>query len=414
MNALKTDPKVADLIKNEKKRQSETLQLIPSENYTSAAVRKALSSVTVHKYSEGQVGARMYEGNEYIDEIEALCKKRALKVFDLKPVSCHVNVQAHAGSIANLAVYNALLKPGDRIMGMYLFDGGHLSHGWEYKGKSVSMTSKIYEVAHYHVHKETEVFDYDEIKELVQNEKPQMLISGGTAYPRTINHKKLSQIAQDVNAYYLADIAHEAGLIAGKAHPSPFAYADVVTMTTHKTLRGPKGALIYSKKKFKDAIDRSVFPGIQGGPMNNNIAAIAVCLKEANTKEFQTYVKQVIKNAHVLAYELTRYNFRLVSGGTDKHLLLIDLSNKILGGKYVARALHIAGMTTNKNTIPNEAGTPLSPSGIRLGTPAVTTRGMKAPEMKYIAYWIDKVITAIQPLKHLSFDNFEEQVLSWV
>lgn len=403
------DKKIQQLIKKEGDRQATTIQLIPSENYTSVAVREALGSVLTHKYSEGQIGKRYYEGNEVIDEIDALCKKRALKTFGLND-NWHVNVQAHAGSIANLAVYNALINPGEKIMGMYLFDGGHLSHGWEYKGKKVSLSSKIYKTAYYNVDKASGRFNYDQVEKVARKEKPKIIVSGGTAYPREIDHKRLAEISRDIHAYYMADIAHEAGLVAAGVNKSPFPYADVVTMTTHKTLRGPKGALIFCKKNLADEIDRSVFPGIQGGPMDNNIAAIAVALKEAQSKDFKAYASQIISNTKVLADELINYNFFLTSGGTDKHLILIDLRNKEISGTYAARALHIAGITLNKNTVPGESRSPFDPSGIRLGTPFVTTRGMKEDEMRQIAKWINKVIEVVSPYKELEFDKFQNKV----
>lgn len=411
MNLKNNDPRIYNLINNDLKRQKENLILIPSENFTSKAVREAEGSVVMHKYSEGQIEKRYYEGNEIIDQIESVCKKRALKTFNLDS-RWHVNVQPYSGSIANLSVYNALIKPGDKIMGMYLFDGGHLSHGWKYKDKPISFSSKVYEVAYYHVNSDTGIFDYNEVEKIAFHEKPQILISGGTAYPREIDHQRLSKIAEKINAYYVADIAHEAGLVAAGVNQSPFPFADVVTMTTHKTLRGPKGALIFCKKEFADVIDRSVFPGIQGGPINNTIAAIAVCLKEAQFRSFKTYAKQVIFNAKALAQELGKYQFKLVSGGTDKHLILIDLQNKKISGRYAARALSLAGITTNKNTIPNEKGSPANPSGIRIGTPAVTTRGMKEKEMGIIASIINEVINEAKLYTDLDFEKFEKKAAS--
>ncbi len=401
---------IQKLIYKEFQRQNEELQLIPSENFTSIQVRNTLGSVLVHKYSEGQIGKRYYEGNYIIDKIEKLCKDRALNLFGLKS-DWHVNVQPYSGSIANLAVYNSLLKPKDKIMGMYLYDGGHLSHGWKYKDKTVSLSSKIYKTAYYYVDSKTGVFNYDQVKKLVLKEKPKILISGGTAYPREINHKRMSLIAKEYNTYYMADIAHEAGLVASGVNKSPFAYADIVTMTTHKTLRGPKGAMIFCKKKFAKEIDKSVFPGIQGGPMNNNIAAIAVCLKEAQSKKFKQYSRQIIKNAKRLAKDLKKYNFNLISGGTDKHLILIDLRNKNISGKYAAKALSISGIILNKNTIPSEPQSPINPSGIRLGTPTVTTRGMKEKQMPKIAKYIKDVIDIASNFTQLEFKNFQEQLL---
>lgn len=405
----KTDPQVAQLIKDEFERQNHKLQLIPSENFTSRSVREAVGSVVMHKYSEGQVGKRYYEGNQVIDKLEKLCKERALEAFDLDK-TWHANVQAHAGSLANLAVYNALLTPGDKIMGMYLFDGGHLSHGWKYKDRPISLSSKIYEPVYYHVDSKTGRFDYGTIERIAQKRKPKMLISGGTAYPREIDHKRMAYIAKKIDAYYLADIAHEAGLIIAGINQTPFPYADVVTMTTHKTLRGPKGAIIICKKDIADLIDRSVFPGIQGGPMNHSIAGIAVALKESQQKDFIQYAKQVISNAQELGAELERYGFKLLSGGTDKHLLLIDLRTKKMTGQYASWALDYVGITLNRNTIPGEPGSPFNPSGLRLGTPTVTTRGMKESEMKKIAKWINETIELTTEFTNLEFDMFRRRV----
>ncbi len=410
MKNSQSNSDILKLIYQEKKRQENELQLIPSENYTSSDVRLALGSPLTHKYSEGQIEKRYYEGNEIIDKIEKVCKEEALKTFGLNN-KWHVNVQAYSGSIANLAVLNALLVPNDKILAMYLFEGGHLSHGWEYKKKKITLSSKIYNVNYYHVNDKTEVFDYEAISKIAEREKPNIIISGGTAYPREIDHKELSNIAKEINAYYLADIAHEAGLVAGKVNSSPFPFADIVTMTTHKTLRGPRGALIFCRKELSEKIDRSVFPGIQGGPFNNNIAAIAVCLKEAQTKAFKQYAKQVIKNTKQFENELKKYNFRLVAKGTDKHLLLINLLNKNISGKYASRALQIAGITLNKNTIPNEPSSPLDPSGIRLGTPTITTRGMKENEMKTIAKWINEVVEISKGYVRFNFDEFQKKVI---
>lgn len=405
MKIKQADQQINKLIHKESTRQRTSLQLIPSENYTSKAVRQAVGSVLMHKYSEGQVSKRYYEGNKYIDEIEELCKRRALKAFNLSGDDWGVNCQALSGSIANLAVYNAIIKPKNKIMSMYLYDGGHLSHGWKFKDRKTTLSSKIYKSVYYHVDKKTEVFNYDSIREIAKSEKPQLIISGGTSYPREIDHKQLSQIANEIGAYYMADIAHEAGLVIGKAHSSPFPYADVVTMTTHKTLRGPKGALIIAKKKLQDQIDKSVFPGIQGGPFNNNIAGIAVALEESLTKKFKQYSQKTVENAKLLAEYLKNQGYRLVSGGTDKHLILIDLENKA-SAKYVAKALNEAGLVVNKNTIPNEPNSPSNPSGIRIGTPTVTTRGMGQPEMKKIADWFDQVVDITRQNSDLKLEEF--------
>lgn len=401
--------KISRLLEKEFQRQNESLQLIPSENYTSKAVRDAVGSVAMHKYSEGQIGKRYYEGNSNIDRIEEICKTRALDVFELDKNEWHVNVQALSGSIANLAVYNALLEPGkDKIMSMYLFDGGHLSHGWKYKNRKVTLSSKLFESVYYHVDPETGEFDYDEVSKIARRENPSILISGGTAYPREIDHRKLAKIAHSIDAFYLADIAHEAGLVAGKANKSPFKHADVVTMTTHKTLRGPRGALIFCREEFSKKIDRSVFPGLQGGPFNNNIAGIAVALKEAQTEEFSNYAEQVVKNAKTLAEELKKNGFKLISDGTDKHLILINISTLGVSSSVLAYALNTAGITLNKNTIPNEPNSPMNPSGLRLGTPTATTRGMKEEEIKLIAQLFNE---AIETTVQIANDNSEADLL---
>lgn len=384
--------KIADLIKQEAKRQEETLMMIPSENYTYPEVREAVGSVLMHKYAEGQPHKRYYQGQEFVDQIEIICEEEALKTFKLDPAKWHVNVQGYSGTPANLAVYNAVLNLGDKIMGMYLPDGGHLSHGWEYKGKKVTLVSKMYKVEFYHVDPKTEVFDYEKLEKQALKFKPKLLISGGTAYPREIDHKRMGLIAKKVGALYMADVSHEAGLIAGGANKSPFSYADIVTMTTHKTLRGPRGALIFVKKDFAEAIDSSIFPGMQGGPHLHTIAGIAITLEKAQSVDFKKYTFQVVKNAKVLAKKLTEKGYDIVSGGTDKHLVLMDLRNKKINGWFAAWALEKAGIVVNRNTIPYDTGSPYYPSGLRIGTPAITTRGMKEKEMKIIANWIDLVI----------------------
>ncbi|MDD3647065.1 MAG: serine hydroxymethyltransferase [Candidatus Dojkabacteria bacterium] len=429
-----TDKQILTLIENEDERQKIKLQLIPSENWTSKSVRDAVGSVLMHKYSEGSALNRYYEGNDIVDQIETLCIKRARKVFEV-PDNWGINVQALAGSNANIAVYNALLRPGDKILSMYLPDGGHLSHGWSwpdmglsgekskrvYKGtkKAISLVAKFYDIVQYKVNKESKLFDYDEIERIAKKEKPKLIISGGTAYPREIDYERLGKIAKSVGAYYLADIAHEAGLVAGRVCKNPAGIADVVTMTTHKTLRGPRGAIILSKKSLAKAVDRSVFPGIQGGPFDNNIAGIAVCLKEAMSKEFRRYAEQTVRNAQKLASELSKLGFDILTGGTDKHLILVDLRNKDLkigtkgntsSGRYIARALDHAGMTTNKNTVPFETGSAVDPSGIRIGTPTVTTRGMKENEMAMIAGWINQVVEVAKKYSSLEFEEFDKQI----
>jgi glycine hydroxymethyltransferase len=389
--------KVFDLIKREKKRQSETLMLIPSENYTYPEVRRAVGSVLMQKYAEGQPGKRYYQGQKFVDQIETLCEKRALEAFGLSKQKWQANVQPYSGTPANLAVYNALLKPGDKILAMYLPDGGHLSHGWEYGGKKITFVSKIFKVEFYHVDPKTDVFDYDQIAKQAKKFKPKMIIYGGTAYPREIQHQKMAAIAKSVGTYYLADVAHEAGLIAAGANQPPFPWADVVTMTTHKTLRGPRGAIIISRRELSPAIDQSIFPGMQGGPHLHTIAGIAIALKKTKTKEFKNYGQQVVKNAQRLAKKLQTAGLEVVSGGTDKHLVLVDLRNKKTNGWFVAWGLEKAGIVANRNTVPNDAGSPYYPSGLRLGTPAVTARGMKEKEMDQIAKWIVAVIEHLGP-----------------
>ncbi len=386
------------LIEQEEKRQQETLGLIPSENIASEAVREAVGSVLMHKYAEGQVGKRYYQGNGVADEVEGLCKSRVLEAFELDGEEWGVNVQPHSGSPANLAVYSALLEEGDRILAMYLPDGGHLSHGWETETRKVSIVSKFWKVEHYKTDPETRLLDYDRIEKQAVEFKPRLIVSGGTAYPREIDHKRMKEIAKKVGAYYLADVAHEAGLIIGKAHVSPFPYADVVTMTTHKTLRGPRGAIIVSRKKSEvsEKIDLAVFPGMQGGPHLHSIAGIAVALSEAMTLEFAEYAAGVVSNAKVLAEGLKEKGFDVVSGGTDKHLVLIDLRNRDLSGWVVAWAMEAAGMVANRNTVPGETASPFYPSGLRLGTALVTTRGMGEEEMKMIVDWIDRVVERVQ------------------
>ena len=388
-----SDTSIATIIKKEKLRQTTQLQMIPSENYASAAVRDAVGSILMNKYSEGQPNKRYYQGMKYVDELELLVEQRALDLFKLNPDEWHVNVQPYSGSPANAEILMALLKPKDKIMAMYLTDGGHISHGWSFKERPLSFASKFFTIEFYHVDQKTKVFDYDEIEKQAKKAKPNILISGGTAYPRDINHKKMGKIAHSVGAYYLADVSHEAGLVAANVNASPFKYADVVMMTTHKTLRGPRGAMILARKILIEQIDKAVFPGLQGGPHNHTIAGIGIALSEAMKPEFKIYAKQIIKNAQTLALELKKRGYEIVSGGTDKHLVLIDLRNKDISGKIPARALEMANIICNFNTVPFDSAPPLYPSGLRLGTPAITTRGMKEKEMKKIAVWIDQVIT---------------------
>lgn len=389
------DTAVSSLIAKEAKRQAEVLEMIPSENYASQAVREAVGSVFINKYAEGQARKRYYQGNAIVDELEELCKKRAFDLFGLNAEEWGVNVQALSGSPANLAIIAALLEPGEKILSMYLPDGGHLSHGWQLPGKKVTLVAKIWDVTFYHVDPKTRVFDYDVIAKQAKEVKPKLLISGGTAYPREIDHKRMGEIAHSVGAYYLADVSHEAGLIAGRANTSPFPYADVVMMTTHKTLRGPRGAMIFSKKELSPAIDQSVFPSIQGGPHEHTIAGIAVALGEAKSLAFKRYVKQVVINAQTLANYFVKAGLDVVSGGTDKHLILIDLRSINASAWVAAWALEYAGIVVNRNTVPYDTGSSVYPSGIRLGTPAITTRGMKEKEMQVIGGWIVEVIREV-------------------
>lgn len=425
--------KIKDLIEKEQERQQKTLGLIPSENYASASVRKAVGSVFMNKYAEGYPKARYYEGNEIVDELEEICRELVVDVMlsnDLQTVkdNWHANVQPLSGSIANLAVYNAILQPGDKIVSMYLPDGGHLSHGWSYSAKSdkgakskeamvyeggdrkVNATSKMYHIIQYKTDPRTNLFDFDFIEELVKKEKPKLVITGGTAYPRDMDYKRMREIANSVGALYLADVAHEAGLIAGGAVNSPFQYADFVTFTTHKTLRGPRGAIIMCKKEYAEQIDKSVFPGLQGGPFQHTIAGIAQCLFEADTPEFKEYAQQVVINAKAFANHLMKKDFEVVTGGTDKHLILVRLTNKNITGKYFARALAHAGIIANMNTVPYEKKSPSNPSGIRFGTPILTTRGMKEDQMIQVVDLIDSVYQIAKNYTELPFEAFDAQM----
>lgn len=407
---LKTkDPVVFKLIKKEEKRQKEVLEMIPSENYTSAEVLEALGTVLNNKYSEGYPKKRYYQGNAVIDEVEILAEQRAEKLFKVP----YVNVQALSGSAMNLAVYVALLEPlKGKIMGLSLAFGGHLTHG-----QPQSASGKFYKSVLYTLGKDGKL-DFDAIEKQALKEKPDIIVCGFTAYPRVIDFKRFGQIADKVGAYLLADISHIAGLVAGGAHPSPVPYVHIVTTTTHKTLRGPRGALIMVTDKGlkKDPnlgkkIDTAIIPGIQGGPHDNQTAAIAVSLKEASTPEFKKYSLQIVKNAKKLAEELNKYGFNLISGGTDNHLLLIDLANKQVNGAIAALALEVAGIVVNKNGVPNDPMPPFYPSGIRLGTPAITTRGMKEKEMVKIAKWIQDAIDEVE--NYQLPDDKEERKEFW-
>jgi glycine hydroxymethyltransferase len=380
-----TDPEIAVLIEDEARRQFEKIRLIPSENYASVAVLEACGSVLNNKYSEGYPGRRYYEGQQFIDQVETIARERAKALFGVE----HANVQPYSGSPANLAVYLAFLQPGDTVMGMALPMGGHLTHGW-----SVSATGKWFHAVQYGVRPETGRVDLDQVRDLALAERPKVIFCGGTAIPRTIDFPAFAAIAAEAGAILVADIAHIAGLIAGGAHPSPVGYAPVITTTTHKTLRGPRGAMIMSTAEYASPLDKAVFPGLQGGPHNHTTAAIAVALHEAAQPEFRSYAHQVVANAQALAAALTERGYDLVSGGTDNHLILMDLTSKGIAGKPAAKALDRAGIELNYNTVPFDPRKPFDPSGVRLGTPSVTTRGLREEHMPQIAAWMDEAISA--------------------
>ncbi len=377
------DPEVYEAIRGELLRQHSRLELIASENFTSEAVLEATGSVFTNKYAEGYPGRRYYGGCEYVDVVENLARERAKQLFGAE----HANVQPHAGSQANMAAYAAVLSPGDTILGMNLSHGGHLTHGHH-----LNFSGKTYRVIPYGVRREDEQIDYDELARLAEEHRPKMIIAGGSAYPRVLDFARFRQIADAVGAILLVDMAHFAGLVAAGLHPNPCPWADIVTTTTHKTLRGPRSGLILCRQQYAAAIDKSVFPGVQGGPLVHVIAAKAVCLKEAMTPEFATYQKQVVANARALAEGLKEAGFRVVSGGTDTHLLLVDVFSRGLRGREAEQALDAAHITVNKNTIPFDVNPPLNPSGIRLGSPAVTTRGFREPEMREVAELIAQVL----------------------
>jgi len=396
------DPAVAGLVKQELERQSQTICLIPSENHVSRAVLTALGSVLTNKYSEGYAHRRYYEGQQVIDELEPLAIERAKALFGVE----HANVQPYSGSPANLAVYLAFLEPGDTMMGMALPMGGHLTHGW-----GVSATGKWFRPVQYGVRRETGVVDMDEVRELARKERPKLIFCGGTAIPRTIDFPAFAEVANEVGAILVADIAHIAGLIAGGVHPSPVGHAQVLSTTTHKTLRGPRGAMLMCSEEHATAIDKAVFPGLQGGPHDNTTAAIAVALGEASRPDFSAYAAQIVTNAKALAGALVERGFDLVSGGTDNHLILIDLTSKDVPGKIAAKALDRARLTLNYNTVPFDQRKPFDPSGIRLGTPAATTRGMKEPEMLEIARWIDEGVEAAKREDEAEIERVAGEVL---
>ncbi|MFA4830993.1 MAG: serine hydroxymethyltransferase [Patescibacteria group bacterium] len=399
MQLEQQDPQIYDLIQKETARQSEGLEMIPSENHTSGAVLEALGSRLTDKYSEGYPGQRYYGGCENVDVVENLCRDRAKQLFG----ATHANVQAHSGSPANFAVYYALCEAGDTVMGLKLYHGGHMSHGLK-----LNFSGRLYNSIQYSC-KTDGFIDYDEVRRLALEHKPKLIVSGGSAYPQIYNWAKFQEIADEVGAFHLADMSHVAGMIAGGVYPNPVGIADVVTTTTHKTLRGPRGAIILAngnpstplqaaektKENIPTLIDRAIIPGIQGGPHNHQTAAIAVALKEAMSPEFKNYAKQILKNAKILAEEFLAKGYELVTGGTESHLLLINLTNKNITGKQAESALSKAGITVNKNTIPHDPRKPFDPSGIRLGTPALTTRGMKEGEMHMVAGFIDRAINNV-------------------
>jgi len=383
-NLKNTDPEVYEALLDELKREEYGLELIASENFTSPAVMEAMGSVMTNKYAEGYPKKRYYGGCEFVDKAELIAIERAKKLFNCK----YANVQPHSGSQANMGVYLALAEPKDTILGMSLTHGGHLTHG-----ATVNFSGKIFNSVQYGVNSETEMIDYDEVRKLALEHKPKIIIAGGSAYSRIIDFKKFREIADEVGAYLVVDMAHFAGLVAAGIYPNPLEYAHVVTSTTHKTLRGPRGGLILTNdEELIKKINKMIFPGIQGGPLMHVIAAKAVCFKEALTEDFKEYQKQVVKNARKLAEELTKSGMRIVSGGTDTHLMLVDLTQKGISGKAAEKALEKVGITVNKNTIPNETRSPFVASGIRIGTPAVTTRGMKENEMVEIAEIISRVV----------------------
>ena len=391
VNALEQyDPQIYELMRQEAARQSGSIRLIPSENYVSKAVMLASGGCLTNKYAEGYPGRRYYEGQQVTDLIERMARDRVKKIFKAD----HANVQPYSGSVANLAAYSALINPGDTIMGMSLIHGGHLTHGWK-----VSVTSKFYNSVPYPVDHATGRLDFDHIADLAKKNRPNVIVSGATAYPREIDFEKFGQIAKDVGAYHISDIAHIAGLVVAGIHKSPVPYADVVSTTSHKTLRGPRGGMLLCKAEHAEKVDKAVFPGLQGGPHMHTLTAIAVAMAEADTPEFVAYAKQVVKNAKALADKLLEYGFNLVSGGTDNHLILIDLRNKNIPGRKLAKALDRARIVTNYNTVPGDPAPPSNPSGLRIGTPAITTRGMKEPETEQVASLINKVVENIDSEK---------------
>jgi len=380
---LDVDPEIAAAIDNEVRRQHEGLELIASENFVSEAVLEAMGSVFTNKYAEGYPGKRYYGGCEYADVVENLARDRAKKLFGAE----YANVQPHAGSQANMEAYSAIIQPGDTVLGLNLAHGGHLTHG-----HPLNFSGKTYKIVPYGVTKESETIDYDDLEKLAEREHPKLIIGGGSAYPRIIDFARMRKIADKVGALFLVDMAHFAGLVAGGVHPSPVPHAQIVTSTTHKTLRGPRAGMILAKQEYGAAIDKVVFPGVQGGPLVHIIAAKAVCFLEAMQPSFRDYARQIVANAKVLAETLAAEGFRIISGGTDTHLMLVDVFAKGMLGSEAEKALGDAGITVNKNAIPFDTNPPMKPSGVRIGTPALTTRGMKEAEMKQVGRWISEAL----------------------
>jgi len=400
MSLAVQDPQVAAIIEAERKRQVDQLELIASENYCSSAVREAMGSVLTDKYAEGYPGARWYGGCECADAVEELAIRRAKELFGAE----HANVQPHSGSQANMAVYMTVLKPGDTILGMSLAHGGHLTHGHK-----SNFTGGLYRVVSYGVDRETCLIDYDEVRRLARDHNPRIIVAGASAYSREIDFKRFRQVADEVDAYLLADMAHIAGLVAAGLHNSPVPYADFVTSTTHKTLRGPRGGFILCKKEFAQQVDATVFPGIQGGPMMHVIAAKAVAFKENMQPEFKQYQKQIVANARALAEELMRLGFKVITGGTDTHLFLLDLTERKLTGQEAENSLGRANITVNKNTIPFDTRSPSEASGLRIGTPAATTRGLVEEHMRTVARWIVEILSS--PTPEATADALRPQVI---
>jgi glycine hydroxymethyltransferase len=382
---VETDPEIATAIHNETRRQADGLELIASENFVSNAILEAVGSVMTNKYAEGYPGKRYYGGCEFVDVAESLAIARAKQLFGAE----HANVQPHSGAQANMAAYMTLLKPGDKVLGMNLSHGGHLTHG-----HPLNFSGKLYTIVPYGVHKDDERIDYDELERLAHEHKPGMIMVGASAYPRVIDFERIAKVANAVGTPMVVDMAHIAGLVAGGVHPSPVPHAEFVTTTTHKTLRGPRAGLVLCRERYAKDLDRTMFPGVQGGPLMHVIAAKAVCLREAMEPAFAEYQRQIVANAKRLATSISSHGFRLVSGGTDNHLMLVDVFSKGITGKVAEAALGKAGITVNKNAIPFDTNPPMTASGIRIGTPAVTTRGMREPEMDLIGDFISRVLTA--------------------